>query len=538
MSIKDELKDFYEEYASKPRYYALVLMSLIISYGYSMFSRTISVDDLSQYLYYGSGNTKLASFRWGATLCNRLFGTVSFTPYISEFFGVFFYFASSFLFSFIIYNVSEKKLKPIHYGIISSIFVSYPLTTARWECYEGLTISFCFVLIFISIIYLLFSDYKIKDFLICGFILSIVMSGYESVGFAYITFVLIILFIKNCLNKSNELYWIEEGFYYAIPLIISVILRYVIGIVLIIIFGLEITRNGATSILWLSDGIGNCIKQILYNGWYYVVRGLSFFPITEFVISVIIFILVSIKLIIEKKKKVFVIGMCILLSLFFLSFVRGDYLFYGMAQTIQVFIPFVAYLMLQISINNRILRIVVAIFLVLVVDRQSIYTHELCALNNLRSDNESNVMRQIGYRIYSEFDKEKTVIFCGEYQLSDYIGKQMYIDENSFAGKTELFVRKLIGKEERKYRTSYVDAAVMPIINWNITAEEGYEMKLYLSYFGYDINVLKEIPGNEREYLYKYELIAKKENMKPLDIKDMGDYLLVYFGPTMDNIYD
>ena len=44
-----------------------------------------------------------------------------------------------------------------------------------------------------------------------------------------------------------------------------------------------------------------------------------------------------------------------------------------------------------------------------------------------------------------------------------------------------------------------------------------------------------EIEGDEKEYLLNYEEIAVNEGMKPLDIKDMGDYILVYLGPTTDN---
>ena len=57
----------------------------------------------------------------------------------------------------------------------------------------------------------------------------------------------------------------------------------------------------------------------------------------------------------------------------------------------------------------------------------------------------------------------------------------------------------------------------------------------YLSYYGFDINVLSDLSDEEEDKLKGYyELIAKEENMKPFDIKDMGDYILVYLGPTID----
>ena len=56
----------------------------------------------------------------------------------------------------------------------------------------------------------------------------------------------------------------------------------------------------------------------------------------------------------------------------------------------------------------------------------------------------------------------------------------------------------------------------------------------YLSYYGFDINVLSDLSDEEEDKLKGYyELIANEENMKPFDIKDMGDYILVYLGPTI-----
>ena len=60
-------------------------------------------------------------------------------------------------------------------------------------------------------------------------------------------------------------------------------------------------------------------------------------------------------------------------------------------------------------------------------------------------------------------------------------------------------------------------------------------MQRYLSYYGFDINVLSDLSDEEEDKLKGYyELIAKEEEMKPFDIKDMGDYILVDLGPTID----
>ena len=62
-------------------------------------------------------------------------------------------------------------------------------------------------------------------------------------------------------------------------------------------------------------------------------------------------------------------------------------------------------------------------------------------------------------------------------------------------------------------------------------------LKNYMSYYGFDITVLEDLSDEEEKKLKGYyELIAKEEGMKPLEIKDMGDYIMVYLGPTIDRV--
>ena len=54
-------------------------------------------------------------------------------------------------------------------------------------------------------------------------------------------------------------------------------------------------------------------------------------------------------------------------------------------------------------------------------------------------------------------------------------------------------------------------------------------MQEYLSYYGYDVKTLDDLPWYKYEnYLY----MAKDLNMKPYEIRDMGDYIFVYFGDS------
>ena len=170
--------------------------------------------------------------------------------------------------------------------------------------------------------------------------------------------------------------------------------------------------------------------------------------------------------------------------------------------------------------------------------KQSVNLHTLLALNNQRSDNEAYIARTIGYKLYSEFDVSKTVIFCGEYQLGSFIQDQLIVDENSFAGKIESKIRDVIGHQSNRYYDEYVSTNVNSYWNYQMDAFFGQVMlKNYMAYYGFDINVLENLSKEEEDKLKGYyELIAKEEGMKPFEIKDMGDYILVYLGPTIDRV--
>lgn len=380
------------------------------------------------------------------------------------------------------------------------------------------------------------NEFDWKNILLAGIVLSPVMAGYESVMFSYITVVFIVLYLTHLKEENGSYNWFMDGVRYALPMVIALVLRYVIGFGLIFLTGVEYQQNGSTGVMWFSQGVKKSIIQILYNGWYYVIRALSYMPVAEFTVAFVIYVIIVIKNCIKDRISGF-LGILLFISVFSLSILQGNWLRYITAVPINVFVSFVVFLLVDASesIRRFHFNIVVLAIVLFISLRQSIYTHELLALNNQRSDNEAYIARTIGYRLYSEFDIEKTVIFCGQYQMGAFIDGQVTIKEGSLADSVETFVRKMTGHEEKPGKIKYIYSNINSHLNWAEHAFEGKMMQRYLSYYGFDINVPDEIEGDEKEYLLRYEEIAVNEGMKPLDIRDMGDYILVYLGPTIDN---
>ena len=272
------ISDFLNKVAFKKRYYLPLIFISFVSYGFSLFNRTVSIDDLAQDLYYGAGNLKIKGLRWGQVLINRIFSTINFTPFINRFLGVLFLIISAVLVCSILYYLDNKKDKTFKYTVFSSVFISYPLINEFFEYYEALTIPLEFAIVSLCVLYLLVNKgYSLRNTVLIGIVMSVIMAGYESLIFVYIMLVFVILFHEYVISE-NKKGWIKEGFRYALPLFIALILKFVIGYGLLFITGLEYEMDGASSIGWFNDFKGS-IMQLFFNAWYYGVRALSYFPI-------------------------------------------------------------------------------------------------------------------------------------------------------------------------------------------------------------------------------------------------------------------
>lgn len=534
--INTSIKSTIDKLKTFKLFLVFSLIIVVSCYGFSLFNTTISVDDLALSMYLNGDISILAGCRWGTYVIIKLFGVSVFSPFIMKIIGLFF-FALSVVFLMTILNKINGNSDALCLYAFGLTYISFPLINELYE-YSSAFLSFSVCLFLISLVLLsrtCCNNNELSGFLIEGLVIAPAMAGYESTIFVYISMVLVILFIKNNNRRYN---WVFDGFKYVPQLVIAFVLRYAIGFAIIKCCNLDYAINGSGMLVWGKADLLYIINQLKYNLLYYVVRADIYMPILEFLLSILLITIIEIKSIINNKSSLILL-LLIIISVFGLSLLQGSYMAYRTAQTIQLFVSFVVYDFVCLFENKFILGIhfkpVLVILIMLLLLRQSVYLHNLLSLNNQRSNNEASVAQNIGYRLYSEYDISKKVIFCGEYQLGDFINNQIIVSENNTAGKFEMLIRKMIGHNETKYYDEFVKTNVNSILNWNsIAFNSQIMMREYLSYYGYDIKVVEEIDINRHDWIEKYELIAKENQMKPLEIKDMGSYILVYFGPTID----
>lgn len=541
-NTKRYLKIFWKEVVSNPRYYLPTIFCCLVAYTFSLTNRTVSIDDMAQDWYYGDIGLKIQGLRWGELLINNLFSIEKYTPYLDRFLGLLCFLVSATLINAILYHLDDNKKSIWKYSIFSLVFTTYPLINEMWDFYLPLFIGVEFVIVAFSILHQhINKKYSISTIIFVGVLNSIVVAGYESLVFVYIALVFVVLYEEYAYRGKKGLDWIKEGFSYALPLFVAMILKFAIGYILIIVTNTTYLANGDSEINWLTIGFKQSLMKVLYNAYYYVLRGLSYMPITEFVISLFVFIVLTIKYQIKHRNGSSFIALFLIISLFGLSLLQGLRLNYRSAQTIQLFVPYVFFLVLREIDNHGIKVIFYSVLCIFLFTgfRQSVMLHQILALNNQRSSNEAVIVQQIGRDLYANFDCSKTVIFCGEYHIGDFIQSQISLKEGSLAYKAELAVRKLTGHDERYEVIEYVDTDVNSVLNWSKRAFFSQKMMSELfSYYGYNINTLDSIPQDWKAYLKQFEDMAEENDMGTYAIKDMGDYILVYLGPVSNNIND
>ena len=505
---------FYKDILSKKRFFLPVLIFVLVAYSFSILNRTVSIGDLSKNIYFGSGNHMLSG-RWGMVLWDKIVGTSLFLdPFVDRFLALVFLVMAAILFCFVFYSV-RKDRDVLPYTIAASFFSTYPLVNEFWE-YTGVDYmvggNLCLATMTSVLMRMKFPF--LKRAVYGSVLLLLPVSSYESAIFYYITLECIISFceLSACGNSALTLSRItRKNIVNFLPLVLAIILRFIISFAINTVYNLDYQGGGATDILWLEDSFFHTLKCMFgFVAVKYFLTGLVYFPITIFLFSILLFFVYIVR---NRKQgnNLIIMGSIVVLSLFIQSIMQGYAQPYRTSQTLIIFVSFFFYLS-SISIKPNWRKYLYTILFGMCW-YQSVYLNRVLSLNNLRSDNELEVIRQIGSRLVSEYD-EKPVAFIGHYQIGEWITAQITVDETTWNGRLFYHIYdKYVAKLERPFK--YIETNVN-----SFSSEYGLIPALF-SYCGYHIDLL---PIEETDWL------DDKKKLALYQIYDNGDYLVVNLG--------
>lgn len=509
------IKNFQNNIAKDKLFWLPVLLFTLLAYGFSMTRNTVSIDDMSLDYYGGVHGAIAASGRWGMEIWHKLIGIGGFSVYIYKFLGVLFLVAAAYILCAIFYNLKPSYTDKVYpFTFFASVFITFPLINEIWE-YGGANMIIAgnlFVVFFITM-YILFSEHKnwVK-YVVGGVVLSVVVSSYESAIFVMITAVISILFYKYCILKEKDkpYSWILDGLKFVPSIIIAVILRFVVAFLWLKIFNLKPVKLGSTEIGWKHFSFGKLITIIKDLIRTYITK-YYYLPVLLFAIALCaLLIYIVFRSIKNRSILPVLIGGLLVCSIFLLPFVQFKGMVYRTAQTINYTTAFTVFiLMLAASkVNIKWFSTVVVVVMTLATVYQSVYLAELLEWNNLRSDNEIAVVNYLGTQLTTKYkNSDKEIVFCGRYQASEYLKSKIFRGDKKIT-----------------------DTNHKSVLTWSTAAFPGKKvnvMKKLFSYCGYDLNIVHKYSKNKIIELARY---ARKIGMNPLEIRDVGDYILVYLG--------
>ncbi len=531
MDRKSELEtwnSFRRDVLRSRLYWLCLAFITALGYLFDLTNRSMGIDDMARVHYFGDDHALLAGTRWGVALWIRLLSSTEYAPFADKFLSILFLVISAVLFSRILYiYCGGRKYSTLVCTLFSCLFVSYPLIVEIWN-YNGIIPALTGnVMLGAAAILLLYDERKIfsRRTVLCGILLSIVVSGYEASAFLYVTAVFSVLLMDRVMGIEKK--WVIKGLRYLIPLAAGVVLRYAVGFGIIRLLGLEYVHNGQTGIMWnfKKDLITQFLPVVRQSLDFYFARALIFLPITVFVSGALAgLITVSVITVKRKDPAILLISLLLFISVFFQSVLQRQMMPYRTAQTLQYFSAFsLSMVIFALSVQNRRFLFPAALVIVsYLAYRQGIFLNQALALNNQRSDNEAAVVHNIGYRLKSMYD-DKPVIFVGNHDLGGNINRQTRPDPSTPGGYLYRKIAIHFGWDYDK--TRIYDRGVTSVLSWAETAfGDPRMMKEIFSYYGYDITVPEVLSW--RSYS-DYVQISLDEGMKPLEIRDMGDYLLV-----------
>ena len=543
------------EYFLKDRIYIIALICVvIIGYGYSITNFTVSTDDIYGERYVGSGNNMLAAGRFGMVFWSKIFGYGSewiYNSFAIDIIAVILFMWAVVNYCILFRRIAKEKMNRTAYLVFSCILVSYSLINEIWE-YTTANLSVCAGYFCVSMVLLiiweqLHSKLQIWRMLAAVFLLMLVSASYESLVVVYVFLVFALLALESlCTEETVNLRdGIRQGSIYAGALLSGIFLRFIVHRLLLLIFHLQKTGNGATNIIWGSVKFGENLKHLAQDIVHqYIGKGILYLPIAEFAICILIFFILSCLLFVKKRNwlgTVCAVGM--LFSPLLLSILQGTCTPYRACQVFGVFVAFTLMLLVYLlqkengNIRKRIYPIVVG-FCSLLCIRQAVDLNYFLTLNHLRSEEEATVIRNISLELEENFDLGKPIVFTGRYELSEEILRAVSVPQDSFRWRLfSKFNSCLFGKSyEQIYENYYWFWRKIPTTNVNSVlswAGDGNSqleiaMPKLFQYYGFHYNV-----ADYGEKMQKATQYIEENNIpgypKSGYIVDMGEYIIVNF---------
>lgn len=432
--MKDELRNFKNYIKKNYKFIIFLFIISILTYSTKLFNYSISIDtEVPINNLNGNDMPWIATGRWGVVFLEKImhFGN-RYNPFLSNIVMLLFFTCSIVLFSYLISKIVKKDYLEKNILLFQGLFILTSPTIAEMLNFTlmnaEIAIGIFFVVFSTLCLYIAIYEKKVKSYLLSIIFLVISMGEYQAFFPLFIGLVAIMFSLEKIFNSYNDKF--KSDLINVIKMIGIFIISYIICSIITKMLEIHFNLNpsgyltnqitwGKVPIFESINNIKNYIKMIIFPA-----NNSEFFNYS-YLISCLIFIICSIKLIKNRKKKsiIPILSLAfVLITPFLLTILMGNFA----VLRSQMILPFVVstfFTLFIVIFDNKILNKIIFIMCIIFGLIQFKYTSDLFYSDYIRYQEDVNLTQSIFDKIDNMDDLPNSnrenvkIVFIGKHSL-------------------------------------------------------------------------------------------------------------------------
>lgn len=533
-------------------YIIMVSFVAIFSYGFTVTHPAIGIDDTAIPLYFEDGFAACAG-RWVLYIINKVLFLADFIPWMTEVVSVIIFVLSVTLWCVLLRRIVGERVPIWGYAIFSSLFISCPLISEVFVYYLHNGICIGYGVTALSLLGVLEAVKKgnslkktIGYAMVSASALCIAIGLYESFIIVFIIGMFMIFFLIRLQKEDKDCFYAYDAVKWIGVIIVSVIgalvLRTFIVKIITFVFQLEIPADVRG---YEYRGIFNDLQRPLYDTFMilkkfvvmYYLNAFCYLPITVYVISICVLLLVGICLCVKKKDIfLFLAMLAIPIVPVLVPILEGYPTHYRASQYVPLIGAFAVFVLMLFLTQNKyslLWKRIVIIASMIIVWNQCIDMNKWFYVDYLKYEDAKQVMNTIMYDLEREHDVTKPIVFRGGYLVPYEIAKEAYLDFDSntyqvMSAIADVIDPHLLEKFNAEDQKGYVftQTPINSTLRWGITAFDNTsgQLKEFWAMHGHSIEIVVD-----QEIIEEAEQLRNDMPAFPREgyIKEQEDYIIV-----------
>ena len=432
-----ECSDYFRKNTVKA---LLVVIAMVLAYGFYCTSYTINVDDVFDSFW--NGGRLIAAGRFTGYLIQTVTGFMTYSPFFTMFLALCLYYVSGLTMAVVINNSTNGKLSANSLFVFWIMFVTYPLISEQivYPIIILLALGYLMITLSVYLINCFFSSKSVSNILLAVVLIVLSVDFYEAFASVFLTLIMVTVIARFCFSDEGKKVAFKNTalriLIATLILIVAIIIRFMISkAALFVYYGTTHAGYGGNNqVYWNQIGVFDCFIWLIRTVFfYYFWAGINYLPIFIFAVCSLLGFIVFFVLSFKRKSALPIFAYALLIAATLsLNVIMGIAAYYTMAQSLVVFVSFIVMLLYFLAEKKKKLHTIAAVIICILVLNQAKTLNNWSVANYERHSYEISVVDNIGQELEKEYDvKNKPVVFIGS-DDSPHIPDQ--IDERTKTG--------------------------------------------------------------------------------------------------------